>query len=101
MRPGFEGGQQPLQRRLPAFGFRSRIGLFTGEVFLSELKKVEGDVVDMASLRNAGIISVAIRRVKIVLSGSIERAYTVKVKGIRVTAGARKAIEAAGGTVEE
>lgn len=99
MRPGFEGGQQPLQRRLPAFGFRSRIGLFTGEVFLSELKKVKGDVVDMASLKNAGIISVAIRRVKIVLSGSIERAYTVK--GIRVTAGARRAIEAAGGTVEE
>ena len=99
VRPGFEGGQQPLQRRLPAFGFRSRIGLFTGEVFLSELKKVKGDVVDMASLKNAGIISVAIRRVKIVLSGSIERAYTVK--GIRVTAGARRAIEAAGGTVEE
>lgn len=99
VRPGFEGGQQPLQRRLPAFGFRSRIGLFTGEVFLSELKKVEGDVVDMTSLRNAGIVSVAIRRVKIVLSGSIERAYTVK--GIRVTAGARRAIEAAGGTVVE
>ena len=99
VRPGFEGGQQPLQRRLPAFGFRSRIGLFTGEVCLSELKELDGDVVDMASLRSAGIVSVTTRRVKIVLSGTVERAYTVK--GIRITAGAAKAIEAAGGSVEQ
>ena len=97
VRPGFEGGQQPLQRRLPAFGFRSPKALITGEIRLSELARVDGDAVDMESLRRAGLLSLATKRVKIIQSGSITRA--VHVKGIRVTAGARQAIEANGGSV--
>ena len=99
VRPGFEGGQQPLQRRLPTFGFRSRKALSTGEIALSELACIDGEAVDMESLRRAGLLRLATKRVKIVKSGSIERA--VHVKGIRVTAGARQAIEAAGGSVTD
>jgi large subunit ribosomal protein L15 len=99
VRPGFEGGQQPLKQRVPKFGFRSRIGLITAEVRLGELAKVAGDVVDLESLQNANVISRNMKRARIMLSGEIARAVTVK--GIAVTKGARAAIEAAGGKVED
>ncbi|MBL3528147.1 MAG: 50S ribosomal protein L15 [gamma proteobacterium endosymbiont of Lamellibrachia anaximandri] len=95
---GFEGGQMPLQRRLPKVGFRSRIGMVTAEVRLSELAKVEGETVDLETLKKAGVITKVIQRAKIVASGTIESAVTVK--GVGVTKGARAAIEAAGGKVE-
>lgn len=98
VRPGFEGGQLPLQMRVPKFGFRSRVGLVTGEVRLSELAKVEGDEITLEGLIKANVLSRNIERAKIMLSGSIDRAVTVK--GLRVTKGAQAAIEAAGGKVE-
>jgi len=96
---GFEGGQMPLQRRLPKIGFRSRKSLLSDEVRLHELGRVEGDLVDMAALKKADLIANDIERVKIIASGSVERALTVR--GVAVTKGARAAIEAAGGKVEE
>ncbi|WP_406665793.1 50S ribosomal protein L15 [Gallaecimonas sp. GXIMD1310] len=99
VRAGFEGGQMPLQRRLPKFGFTSRKSLVTSEVRLAELAKVEGDVVDLNSLKEANVITRNIEFAKVVLSGAIERPVTVR--GLRVTKGARAAIEAAGGKVEE
>ena len=96
---GFEGGQMPLKQRLPKFGFKSRKALTTAEVRLSELAKVEGEVVDMLTLKKARIINESILSAKIILSGEIDRAVTVS-GGIRVTKGAQKAIEAAGGKVE-
>ena len=99
VRPGFEGGQQPLKQRVPKFGFRSRIGLITAEVRLGERAKVAGDVVDLESLQKANVISRNMKRARIMLSGEIARAVTVK--GIAVTKGARAAIEAAGGKVED
>ena len=96
---GFEGGQMPLQRRLPKVGFRSRKALITAEVRLHELAKVEGDVADLEALRRAGVISRAIKRARVIKSGAIGRAVTVK--GLAVTKGAREAIEAAGGKIEE
>ncbi len=96
---GFEGGQMPLQRRLPKVGFTSRISFKTAEVRLSELAKVDGEVIDLLSLKAANVIGQHIERAKIMLSGGVERAVTVK--GISVTKGARAAIEAAGGKVEE
>ena len=97
--PGFEGGQMPLQMRIPKFGFRSRVGLITAEVTLSEIGKVAGDVVDLSSLQAANLISRNIKRVRVMLSGEIKRAVTVK--GIGVSKGAQKAIEAAGGKIED
>lgn len=99
VRPGFEGGQMPLQKRLPKYGFTSRISRVTAEIRLSELNKVEGEVVDIASLRAAGLINGAIERAKVFLSGELTKAVTVK--GLRVTKGAQAAIQAAGGKVEE
>ncbi len=96
---GFEGGQMPLQRRLPKVGFRSRSALVHEEIRLSELGRIEGDVVDLASLRAAGLIRRSTKTAKLILSGTIERAVTVR--GLGVTKGARAAIEAAGGAVEE
>jgi large subunit ribosomal protein L15 len=96
---GFEGGQMPLQRRLPKVGFRSRKGKVTGEVRLDELAKAGADVVDMAALHAADILPRTIQRAKVILSGSISKAVTVK--GIGATKGARAAIEAAGGKVED
>lgn len=96
---GFEGGQMPLQRRLPKVGFNSRMAKLTAEIRLHELAKVEGDLVDMLSLRNAGLISSAILRVRVIKSGEIGRPVTVK--GLAVTKGAQEAILAAGGKVEE
>ena len=95
---GFEGGQMPLQRRLPKIGFRSQKALARDEIRLNELRRVEGDLVDMKSLRAAGLIGAAIRQVKIIASGTLDRPLTVR--GVGVTKGARAAIEAAGGTVE-
>jgi large subunit ribosomal protein L15 len=96
---GFEGGQMPLQRRLPKVGFRSGMARTTGEVRLNEIARVEGDVVDMDALYRADVLPMAITRAKIILSGSIDRAVTVR--GLGVTKGARAAIEAAGGKVED
>ncbi|WP_428610409.1 50S ribosomal protein L15 [Sedimenticola sp.] len=96
---GFEGGQMPLQRRLPKVGFTSRKGRITAEVRLSELAKVEGDVVDMKSLYEANVLPNSMKRAKIILSGTVDKAVTVR--GLGVTKGARAAIEAAGGKVEE
>ncbi len=95
----FEGGQLPLQRRVPKFGFRSRVGLSTAEVRLGELARVEGDVVDLETLKAANVLKRSVKRARIMLSGSIERAVTVK--GIKATKGAQAAIEAAGGKVED
>jgi large subunit ribosomal protein L15 len=95
---GFEGGQMPLQRRLPKVGFVSRVSLVTAEVRLGELAKVEGELVDLDSLKKAGLVAKSMKRAKIFASGEITRA--VNVKGVSVTKGAKTAIEAAGGSVE-
>lgn len=99
VRPGFEGGQMPLQKRLPKFGFYSRIGSFTAEVRTSELAKVEGTVISMATLEQANVIDRNMKRAKIMLSGDVTKAYTIE--GLGVTKGARAAIEAAGGKIVE
>lgn len=98
VRPGFEGGQLALQQRVPKFGFRTAIALDTAEVRLSELKKVDGDVVNLQTLKDANVVRKDMKRARIMLSGGIDRA--VKVSGVKVTAGAKAAIEAAGGSVE-
>lgn len=95
---GFEGGQMPLQRRLPKFGFRSRLARETAKVRLHELRKVSGGVVDLASLKAAGVIPTTAKRARVFASGEIDRPLTIR--GLRVTRGARTAIESAGGTVE-
>ena len=99
VRPGFEGGQMPMQKRLPKFGFTSRIGMVTAQIRLSELNSVEGDVVDLEALRAADLINANIKRAKIFLSGELSKSLTVK--GLSVTKGAKAAIEAAGGKIEE
>ncbi len=96
---GFEGGQMPLQRRLPKVGFTSRTARYVAEVRLNELTKVEGDVVDLLALKTANIVGQQIKRVKIILSGEITTAVTIN--GLGVTKGARAAIEAAGGKIED
>ena len=96
---GFEGGQQPLHRRLPKFGFVSLKAMDRAEVRTSELAKVEGDVVTVQSLKDANLINQNVRRVKVMLSGEVTRAVTLK--GIAATKGARAAIEAAGGKFED
>ncbi|MGQ4277621.1 50S ribosomal protein L15 [Pseudidiomarina sp. E22-M8] len=98
VKPGFEGGQMPIQRRLPKFGFTSRKSFVTAEVNLAEIAKVAGDTVNMASLKEAGLIRNDILHVKVIKSGELSRA--VSVQGIKVTKGAREAIEAAGGKIE-
>jgi large subunit ribosomal protein L15 len=99
VKPGFEGGQMPLQKRLPKYGFTSRISRITAEIRLSELNSVDADVVDVAALREAGLVTAGIKRAKVFLSGELKKAVTVK--GLSVTKGAQAAIEAAGGKVEE
>ncbi|WP_300319183.1 50S ribosomal protein L15 [Idiomarina sp.] len=98
VKPGFEGGQMPIQRRLPKFGFTSRKAMTTAELTLAEIAKVEGDVVDLATLKAAGLIRKNILAAKVIKSGEISRKVTVK--GLKVTKGAREAIEAAGGKIE-
>ena len=95
---GFEGGQMPLQRRLPKVGFRSRMAKNTAELRLHELALPEDDVIDILSLKKARLVPACTSKVKVILSGKLEKA--VKVKGLAVTKGARAAIEAAGGSVE-
>lgn len=96
-RPGFEGGQMPLQKRLPKYGFTSRVGRVSAEVRLDELNKVVGNEINLKTLLEADVIQAGIKRAKIFLSGEITKAVTVT--GIAVTKGAKAAIEAAGGKV--
>ena len=96
---GFEGGQMPIQRRLPKVGFSSRMARITAEIRLNELDKVEAEVVDINALKQARVITGHIKRAKVIASGEIKSAKTLK--GLRVSKGARAAIEAAGGKIEE
>jgi len=98
VKPGFEGGQMPLQRRLPKFGFTSRKARFSAELRLNDIAKVEADIIDLAALKAADLIGQNIKTAKVFLSGTIDKAVTLK--GISVTKGALAAIEAAGGKVE-
>jgi large subunit ribosomal protein L15 len=95
---GFEGGQMPLQRRLPKTGFRSAMARTVAEVRVSELAKVTGNVIDLATLKEANVVPAGALRARIVASGKVTKAVTVK--GVHVTKGARAAIEAAGGKIE-
>ena len=96
---GFEGGQMPLQRRLPKVGVLARKGFYTAEVRLHELAAVEAEVIDLAALQAANILPQTMKRAKVILSGKLEKAVTIR--GLRVTKGARAAIEAAGGKIED
>lgn len=96
---GFEGGQMPLQRRLPKVGFSSRVGRVTAEVRLHELENIDENVINIDTLKASNLISKRILNVKIMLSGKISKAVTLI--GISVSKGAREAIEAAGGKIEE
>ncbi len=96
---GFEGGQMPLQRRLPKVGFRSRKAESSGEIRLNELARLDAEVIDMAALHAAGILPHFVTRAKVFASGKLEKA--VKLRGLGVTKGARAAIEAAGGSIED
>lgn len=98
---GFEGGQTPLQRRLPKSGFISQKARHVDNIRLFELAKVADDSVTLASLRAAGLINRAIKEVKIILNGELTKKVIIADKKIKVTAGARKAIEALGGQVKE
>lgn len=95
----FEGGQMPLQRRLPKVGFSSRVGRLSDQVTLSELNKIEADIIDIEVLKAVGLVNTQIKHVKVFLSGEITKA--VKLRGIKVTKGAREQIEAAGGSIED
>ncbi|MFJ1268829.1 50S ribosomal protein L15 [Legionella lytica] len=95
----FEGGQMPIQRRLPKMGFKSRVGRTVDQVCLSELEKLTVDVIDLDVLRKEGLINGSIKDVKVILSGELTKA--IKLKGLRVTKGARSAIEGLGGSIEE
>lgn len=99
VRRGFEGGQMPLYRRLPKFGFTSLKALHVAEVRLNDLAKVDGNLVTLDTLKAANVITKDILSAKVIFSGNVEKAVTIK--GLRVTKGAKVAIEAAGGTIEE
>ena len=96
---GFEGGQMPLQRRLPKIGFRSRTAAESVELRLHELAIPQDDVIDIQSLKRAGVVVGRATRVKVIASGTLEK--PVRIKGLAVTPGARKAIEAAGGKIDD
>jgi large subunit ribosomal protein L15 len=98
---GFEGGQVPLQRRLPKVGFRSAIRRTRAEVTLTDLRKVRSEVIDLAGLKAASVVPAMTEKARIILSGKIERAVTVKGPAVVATKGARAAIEQAGGRIEE
>ena len=98
IRPGFEGGQMPLQRRLPKRGFKSQSLKFNGEITLTDLQRLDMDEVDLLTLKAAGLVGELVRNVKVIKSGELSR--KVVLKGIGATAGAKAAIEAAGGRVE-
>ncbi|WP_029406753.1 50S ribosomal protein L15 [Thiomicrorhabdus sp. Milos-T2] len=95
---GFEGGQMPLQRRLPKVGFSSRKSAYATEIRLDTLAKIDADIIDIAALKAADVIGDKIKIVKVICSGELSKA--VKLSGIKATAGAKAAIEAAGGSVE-
>lgn len=99
LKPGFEGGQMPLQKRLPKYGFSSRIARTTAQVRLGELNAVEAEVIDLAALKAADLVKDNVARARVFLSGELGKAVTVK--GLAVTKGAREAIEKAGGKVED
>ena len=99
VRPGFEGGQMPMQKRLPKFGFTSRISRVTAQIRTSELASVSDDVIDLSALKRADLVGTHIERAKVFLSGDVTKAITIK--GLAVTKGAREAIEKAGGKVED
>lgn len=96
---GFEGGQMPLQRRVPKVGFNSRRARFTAELRLDQLMKMSAETIDVAALMKAGLVSKHIKRVKLIASGKIDK--PVNLQGITASAGARRAIEAAGGRIGE
>lgn len=95
---GFEGGQMPLQRRVPKFGFNSRTASLNDEIRLNELMKITEGVIDLQALQNANLVSMKIKKVKIIAAGKLDRAVTIR--GLAVTKGARAAIEAIGGRIE-
>ncbi len=99
VKPGFEGGQMPLQKRLPKYGFTSRIARVTAQVRLGELAKVNAEVIDLDALKAADLVRHDVERARVFLSGELDKAVTVK--GLAVTKGAREAIEKAGGKIEE
>jgi large subunit ribosomal protein L15 len=96
---GFEGGQMPLQRRLPKFGFRSRTARFADEVRLGDLARLQADIIDLDALKKAGLVDRRARTVKVIATGDLKK--PVNVTGLSVTRGARAAILAAGGTIED
>ena len=96
---GFEGGQMPLQRRLPKQGFRSAMKATRSEVRLDELAQVEAAIIDLKALIDSGVVPAQTERAKVILSGEIKKPVTLK--GVAVTKGAKAAIEAAGGKIEE
>jgi large subunit ribosomal protein L15 len=96
---GFEGGQMPLQRRLPKVGFRSRMAKYSAELRLHELELPQAEVIDLEVLKKAHLVPAFVTKVKVIKSGEISKA--VKLKGIAVTKGAREAIESAGGSIED
>ena len=99
VRPGFEGGQMPLQKRLPKYGFSSRIARTTAQIRVSELNAIAAEVVDLEALQAADLVQDNVSRARVFLSGELDKAVTVK--GLAVTKGAREAIEKAGGKVED
>ena len=99
VRPGFEGGQMPLQKRLPKYGFTSRLARVTAQIRTSELAKVDAEVIDLEALKRADIVGTNIELEKVFLSGELNKAVTIK--GLAVTKGARELIEKAGGKVED
>ena len=98
VRPGFEGGQMPMQKRLPKYGFTSRMARTTAQIRLAELNKVDGEVIDLDALKAADLVREDTLRARVFLSGELSKAVTVK--GLAVTKGAREAIEQAGGKIE-
>lgn len=96
---GFEGGQMPIQRRLPKFGFNSLIGRTTAQVRLNDLSKVQNETINLQALKDAGLITKNMKRARIFLAGKIDRKFTIV--GVHVTKGAKEAIISAGGKVED
>jgi len=99
VRPGFEGGQMPLQKRMPKYGFRSRVGMVSDQVRVSDLNAIDSEVIDLLALKASGLVGKNILNVKVFLQGEVTKPLTIK--GLRVSKGAKAAIEAAGGKIEE
>ena len=99
LKPGFEGGQMPLQKRLPKYGFTSRMARTTAQIRLAELNLVDAEPIDLDALKKADLVKQNVLRARVFLSGELAKAVTIK--GLGVTKGAREAIEQAGGKIEE